>query len=86
MAPPAVGGRARAEREETFASEGFDYDFDQDRPRLLKGERVLHATFGSGTVVEVTGFGHDLKVTVDFQAVGRKKLLARYADLQKDFG
>ena len=62
-----------------------EYDFDQDRPRLIKGERVLHATFGSGSVVEVSGFGRDLKVTVEFDTIGRKKLLARYADLQKDF-
>ncbi|MEZ4414205.1 MAG: UvrD-helicase domain-containing protein [Gemmatimonadota bacterium] len=77
--------RRRAQEQEPEVAD-FEYDFDQDRPRLLKGERVSHATFGSGTVVEVSGFGHDLKVTVDFTSVGRKKLLARYADLQKDFG
>ena len=38
----------------------------------------------SGAVVEVTGFGPDLKVTVDFDSVGRKKLLVRYAGLEKD--
>jgi DNA helicase-2/ATP-dependent DNA helicase PcrA len=62
-----------------------EYGLNQDLPRYVKGERVLHQTFGSGAVVEVTGFGRDLKVTVDFDEVGRKKLLVRYANLEKDW-
>jgi DNA helicase-2/ATP-dependent DNA helicase PcrA len=77
------GGRERAR--ESWDDEPFlDADFSQDLPRFIKGERVVHPSFGSGTVVEVSGFGPDLKVTVAFDSVGRKKLLARYADLQKD--
>jgi DNA helicase-2/ATP-dependent DNA helicase PcrA len=70
---------------------GFHTDFEaadalnQDLPRYVKGERVLHQTFGSGSVVEITGFGRDLKVTVDFDDAGRKKLLVRYASLEKDW-
>jgi DNA helicase-2/ATP-dependent DNA helicase PcrA len=60
-------------------------EYNQDLPRFVKGERVAHGTFGSGTVLEVSGFGPDLKVTVNFDSVGRKKLLARYADLEKDY-
>jgi DNA helicase-2/ATP-dependent DNA helicase PcrA len=52
---------------------------------LVKGERVVHPTFGSGTVLEISGFGPDLKVTVDFESVGKKKLVARYANLERDF-
>lgn len=59
--------------------------YNQDAPRYVKGERVLHGTFGSGTVKEVTGFGKDTKVTVDFDDVGRKRLLVRYANLEKDW-
>jgi ATP-dependent DNA helicase UvrD/PcrA len=58
---------------------------NQDLPRFVKGERVVHQTFGSGAVVEVTGFGRDLKVTVDFDEAGPKKLLVRYAALEKDW-
>jgi len=77
------------------AYESTSYDFDdapdddvgmnQDLPRFVKGERVVHETFGSGSVVEITGFGRDLKVTVEFDDVGRKKLLLRYASLEKDW-
>ncbi len=59
--------------------------FDQDAPRYVKGERVLHGTFGSGTVLEITGFGKDTKVTVNFDTVGRKRLLVRYAGLERDW-
>ncbi len=64
----------------------FDPSYDQDAPRLVKGERVVHATFGSGKVIEVSGFGPDVRVTVDFDGgVGRKKVIARYAGLKKDY-
>lgn len=62
-----------------------EYGMNQDTPRFVKGERVVHQTFGSGSVVEISGFGRDLKVTVDFDEVGRKKLLLRYAALEKDW-
>ncbi|HIF20840.1 MAG TPA: hypothetical protein EYQ27_02790 [Gemmatimonadetes bacterium] len=62
-----------------------DAGMNQDQPRFVKGERVLHQTFGSGAVVEITGFGRDLKVTIDFDDIGQKKLLVRYASLEKDW-
>jgi DNA helicase-2/ATP-dependent DNA helicase PcrA len=62
-----------------------DLGMNQDVPRFVKGERVVHETFGSGAVVEISGFGRDLKVTVDFDDAGRKKLLLRYAALEKDW-
>ena len=79
-------GRFRERQESGFiADEDFDTNYDQDAPRLVKGERVFHATFGSGRVEEVSGFGPDVRVTVEFEEVGRKKLVARYAGLKKDF-
>jgi DNA helicase-2/ATP-dependent DNA helicase PcrA len=62
-----------------------EYGMNQDLPRFVKGERVVHETFGSGSVMEISGFGRDLKVTVDFDEVGRKRLLLRYAQLEKDW-
>jgi DNA helicase-2/ATP-dependent DNA helicase PcrA len=79
-------GRRREEvRQEREEDPDPDPEFNQDLPRFVKGERVIHATFGSGTVMEVSGFGPDLKITVVFDTVGKKKLLARYADLEKDY-
>ncbi len=62
-----------------------DEAMNQDLPRFVKGERVVHPTFGSGAVVEISGFGRDLKVVVDFDEAGRKKLLIRYASLERDW-
>ena len=79
----------RAVRPDSSRSMDDDLDFDtglnQDLPRFVKGEAVVHDTFGSGTVGEVVGFGRDLKVTVHFDSVGTKRLLVRYARLRRDF-
>ncbi len=84
------GGRweRRGRAGEEGVPEGFldsDDFLNQDLPRFVRGERVLHPSFGSGTVLDVSGLGRDLKVTVRFESVGTKKLLARYADLQRDY-
>jgi DNA helicase II / ATP-dependent DNA helicase PcrA len=80
------GGRDRiSARRESEIERAFEEGLNQDVPSLAPGERVSHATFGSGRVVAVSGFGRDLKVTVHFDTVGEKKLLARYAHLERDF-
>ena len=38
----------------------------QDAPRYVKGERVRHRRFGSGTIRGLSGAGRDLKVSVVF--------------------
>ena len=61
------------------------FDMNQDSPGFALGERVMHQTFGSGAVIEISGFGRDMKVKVKFDNVGEKKLLLRYAGLEKDW-
>lgn len=78
--------RTRPEPPERRARPGMEEpDFNQDRPSYMKGERVVHETFGSGTIVELSGFGPGLRVTVDFAEAGRKKLVVRLAGLEKDY-
>ena len=64
-----------------------DIDASQDAPRFVKGERVRHPRFGSGTVMELSGTGKETKVTVDFddEEVGRKRLVVAYAGLERDW-
>jgi DNA helicase II / ATP-dependent DNA helicase PcrA len=45
------------------------------------GQNVIHAVFGDGKIVKVQGFDSDLKLIVDFASVGRKTLMAQYANL-----
>ena len=61
------------------------FDMNQDSPGFVLGERVMHHTFGSGAVMEISGFGRDMKVKVRFDDVGEKNLLLRYAGLEKDW-
>jgi DNA helicase-2/ATP-dependent DNA helicase PcrA len=62
----------------------IDYTDAQDAPRFVKGERVRHPQFGRGVIRDLTGFGQDLKAVIDFDAIGRKKVVIRYANLQKE--
>ena len=59
----------------------------QDSPRYVKGERVRHRRFGSGTIQGLTGVGRDLKVSVAFddEEVGVKQLLVAYAGLEREW-
>jgi len=50
---------------------------------LEPGERVLHDSFGMGTVVALEGAGDRSVASVDFGSEGVKRLLLRYAPLQK---
>ena len=59
----------------------------QDAPRYVRGERVRHRRFGSGTIQGLTGTGRDLKVSVAFDdaEVGVKQLLVAYAGLEREW-
>jgi DNA helicase II / ATP-dependent DNA helicase PcrA len=81
-----AGGAGSRSRADAPAADGFvvDYDHAQDAPRFVKGERVRHPQFGRGTIRELSGFGLDLKAVIDFDGLGRKKVVLRYANLQKE--
>lgn len=48
---------------------------------LCKGALVEHAIFGKGVIVELSGSGTDVRAIVDFEHVGHKNLLLKYAKL-----
>ncbi|WNI22935.1 DNA helicase PcrA [Streptomyces sp. ITFR-16] len=64
---------------------GFATRRTSDKPTitLVVGDRVTHDQFGLGTVVAVEGIGDQAKATVDFGDERPKKLLLRYAPVQK---
>jgi DNA helicase-2/ATP-dependent DNA helicase PcrA len=87
--PRDRAARMRVERTPRFDDDDgsgvyIDYSDAQDTPRFLKGERVRHPQFGRGTIRELSGFGNDVKAVIDFERVGRKKVVLRYANLQKE--
>jgi len=64
-----------------------DDEASQDAPRYVRGERVKHRRFGSGTIKGLIGAGRDLKVEVAFddEEAGTKQLLVAYAGLERDW-
>ena len=62
-----------------------DYSDSQDMPRLIRGARVRHPQFGGGTVLELSGFRNDMRATIEFDSVGRKTVVVKYANLQPDW-
>ncbi|MBB5119572.1 ATP-dependent DNA helicase PcrA [Streptomyces eurocidicus] len=64
---------------------GFATRRTKDRPvvALAVGDRVTHDSFGLGTVVGVKGSGDNAEATVDFGEEKPKRLLLRYAPVEK---
>ena len=50
---------------------------------LDPGDRVTHTKFGLGTVVSTSGQGEKADATIDFGTAGVKRLLLRYAPVEK---
>ncbi len=50
---------------------------------LAPGDRVNHTKFGIGTVVSTAGSGDKSDATIDFGSMGVKRLLLRYAPVEK---
>jgi DNA helicase-2/ATP-dependent DNA helicase PcrA len=68
----ALGGRV-----ERMA--GYESSIDS---ALRVGSRIIHPTFGYGQIVAKEGSGESLRLTVVFRGGMKKRLLAKYADLE----
>jgi DNA helicase-2/ATP-dependent DNA helicase PcrA len=57
-------------------------DESQETPQLRVGSRVVHEAFGNGRVVGINGHGDQARAIVDFETVGRKHLMLKFAHLR----
>ena len=57
-------------------------DVEPGGDELRRGSRVRHPTLGAGTVLDLDGHGAQAKLTVYFDRAGKRKLLAKYANLE----
>jgi len=57
-------------------------DESQETPNLRVGSRVVHEAFGNGRVVAINGQGDQTRAVVDFETVGRKHLMLKFAHLR----
>jgi DNA helicase-2/ATP-dependent DNA helicase PcrA len=68
----ASGARPKLEADSRAGASGF-----------RSGQRVRHSKYGEGQVVRREGDGEDAKVTVHFNAHGLKKLVEKFAKLER---
>ena len=75
---------------EFFASRGKKFQVSKmpseeptGRRGFRPGQKVKHPKYGEGTVYQREGDGEDAKITVQFPRFGLKKLVERYAQLEK---
>ena len=73
-----------------FASRGKKFSVPKlpvEEPKGKKGfrpgQKVRHPKYGEGTVYQREGEGEDAKITVQFPRFGLKKLVEKYAQLEK---
>ncbi len=72
------GGRPGA-----FARPAMDVPMSRGATGLKQGQRVRHSKYGEGTVMMREGDGEDAKLTVVFPGHGMKKLMEKFANLEK---
>ncbi|HEY6009363.1 MAG TPA: UvrD-helicase domain-containing protein [Geobacteraceae bacterium] len=56
---------------------------DEPQDTIILGMKVRHGKFGVGTVRKIEGSGDEQKIVVWFNSVGPKKLLVRFAGLER---
>lgn len=59
-------------------------DESQALPELRIGARVSHETFGPGRIVALSGRGDQARAVVEFDSIGRKNLMLKFAHLRLD--
>ena len=57
-------------------------DESQEVVQLRVGARVIHDAFGSGKIIALDGRGDNARAIVDFDSVGRKHLMLKFAHLR----
>jgi len=69
---------------ESTGDEELRYDFaDSQEPlELVAGSMIVHPRFGRGEIVAISGWGRDAKAEIEFEEVGRKKVVIAYAGLR----
>jgi DNA helicase-2/ATP-dependent DNA helicase PcrA len=77
------GGKSGGGKPGGFARPSMDIPEPTGAAGLKKGQRVRHAKYGEGTVLMREGEGEDAKLTVMFQRHGMKKLMEKFANLEK---
>jgi DNA helicase-2/ATP-dependent DNA helicase PcrA len=77
------GGKPMAGKQAPFARPTIEIPEPRGATGLKKGQHVRHSKYGEGTVLMREGDGEDAKLTVMFNRHGLKKLMEKFANLEK---
>jgi ATP-dependent DNA helicase UvrD/PcrA len=77
------GGKSGIARPGTLARPAMHVDVPGGASGLKEGQHVRHSKYGEGKVVMREGSGEDAKLTVLFARHGLKKLMEKFANLEK---
>ena len=85
---PSLPQRSSGPLTRRFGSAAIRADADargqrREVPSLTPGDRVAHDSFGMGRVVALDGVGDKAVASVDFGSQGVKRLLLRYAPVER---
>jgi DNA helicase II / ATP-dependent DNA helicase PcrA len=83
LADPTPAGRRNFSSAAARADAASKAKPAREIPSLEPGDRVQHDTFGLGTVVALEGIGDRSVASIDFGSDGVKRLLLRYAPVEK---
>jgi len=83
MGAPTSAGRRNFSTAAARADAAAKAKPAREIPSLEPGDRVVHDSFGMGTVVAVEGAADKTVASIDFGSEGVKRLLLRYAPVEK---
>jgi len=72
-----------AARGKTFSKPAVPVEEAAGQPSFRPGQRVIHPKYGEGVVYKREGEGDSAKLTVQFSRFGLKKLVEKYAQLER---
>jgi len=87
----AAAGATAARRQRSGSDDTDKYFSDvtpgyenesQDTFQAKVGSRVIHESFGNGRILALDGTGENARAVVEFESVGRKNLMLKYANLR----
>ena len=83
MGAPTAAGRRNFSSAALRADAAAKAKPAREIPSLEPGDRVVHDSFGLGSVVALEGVGDKTVASIDFGSDGVKRLLLRYAPVEK---
>ncbi|WP_141012618.1 DNA helicase PcrA [Nocardioides sambongensis] len=83
LGAPTAAGRRNFSSAAARADAASKAKTSRPIPSLEPGDRVTHDSFGLGTVVSVEGLAEKSVASIDFGSEGVKRLLLRYAPVEK---